>query len=220
MAARGWLRGESADRPGPPRAGASRSNLNVLGRVMKRCNSPLAGVSLLALAGLLTLGCGKATGPQSAARESGRQFLLADEPANPLEVIQLRDQLEESPQTADDVVLVGRIDGLSHPTWDAQRAAFMLADRSLQHDEEDHDAASHHDADNCPFCKAKVKKELHGLALVEIVDSHGEVPSVDARELLGVSEGQTIVARGSAKLDALGTLVFRVNKLYVRPEGK
>ena len=61
---------------------------------------------------------------------------------------------------------MGRIDGLSQPTWDPERAAFMLADLSLAAkpagDDEDHDETPKHDAENCPFCKVKTKKELAG----------------------------------------------------------
>ncbi len=54
--------------------------------------------------------------------------------------------------------------------------------------------------------------------MVEMVDQSGQVPPVDAQKLLGLSEGQTVVIRGEATLDKLGTLVVRSGGIYVRPD--
>jgi hypothetical protein len=145
---------------------------------------------------------------------------LATEPAAAQSIVEARGGLEGKP-AAQDVVLVGRIDGLSQPTWDPQRAAFMLADLSLQAKSdaggESHDETPKHDAENCPFCKVKSKKELASLALVEVVDELGSVPQVDARELLGLKDGQVVVVRGQGQVDDLGNMVVRASGLFVRP---
>ncbi len=192
--------------------------LRILGAAMKRLIGTMVWLCVALVAGVCLSGCGRgATDQQNAWRESGGQFRLQEEPAEPQDVIQLRESLEQS-GGQEDIVLVGRIDGLSHPTWDPDRAAFMVADLSLHHDESDPDGAPKHDADNCPFCKAKTKKELSGIALVEVVDESGNVPPIDARKLLGLSDGQTVVVRGHATLDKLGTLVVQASELFVRPE--
>lgn len=169
-------------------------------------------------------GCQVASSTSVAAPEvDGKKYLLAAEPADARSVTEVRDALAAS-DTPLETVVVGRVGGLSQPTWDPQRAAFMMADLSLvepaESDSATHAEAPVHDADNCPFCRARKKKELAGLALVQIVDASGRVPAVDARQLLGLSEGDTIVVRGQARLDKLGALVVRSSGVYVRPRAE
>jgi hypothetical protein len=169
-------------------------------------------------------GCQVSSSPSAATPEvDGQMYLLADEPADARAVTEVRDALAAS-GTPDEVVIIGRVGGLSQPTWDPEQAAFMIADLSLSEPEAE-DSATHpdaqvHDADNCPFCRAKKKKVLAGLALVQIVDGGGQVPAVDARQLLGLSEGDTIVVAGRAHIDKLGALVVRSSGIFVRPRAK
>jgi hypothetical protein len=92
----------------------------------------------------------------------------------------------------------------------------MLADLTLTEDDADHEPVPDHDADSCPFCRAKKKKELAGMALVEMVDGDGSTPQVDARQLLDLSEGQTIVVLGEGQINSLGTLVIQATGVYVK----
>ena len=58
--------------------------------------------------------------------------------------------------------------------------------------------------------------------IVEVVDAKGQVPAVDARKLLGLAEGQTVVVRGEARIDGLGNLAVRARGVHLRrqtPEG-
>jgi len=179
----------------------------------------VAGTVLLLL--LVGGGCGRSTGPHyGAARAAGEKYLLNAEPAVAQSVVDVRALLEEQKAPAD-VVIVGRISGLGQETWDPDRAAFMVADLSLAGHEEaaadKHDETPKHDAEACPFCRVKKKKELAGLALVQVVDADGSTPLVDARRLLGLQDGQTIVVRGQGEIDKLGTLVVRTQGIYVRP---
>ncbi len=83
------------------------------------------------LVSMLLSGCsGSATRQDAAWAEAGRQYLLAEEPPDAQQLMQLREVLEQSGQL-ENVTLVGRVDGLSRPTWDPDRAAFMVADLSL-----------------------------------------------------------------------------------------
>jgi hypothetical protein len=188
-----------------------------MGAVMNKLSWVLGSLCVAVSAAATLSGCSGSTGSQEAAwAETGRQYLLAAEPPDARPVIELR-QLVEQAGRLEDISLVGRIDGLSQPTWDPDRAAFMVADTSLVRDEAEQDGAPQHDADNCPFCRAKTKRELAGLAMVEIVDQGGQVLPVAAQKLLGLSQGQTVVVRGDATLDALGTLVVHSGGLYVKP---
>jgi hypothetical protein len=181
--------------------------------------------ALVTLASLLLLwvgsGCLDSTGTdRTAAGAAGADFLLNAEPEAAQSVVDVRTRLEERKEPTN-VVVVGRIDGLGQPTWDPERAAFMLADLSLAptkaSEEAEHDETPKHDAENCPFCRAKQKKALAGLALIQMVDPSGTIPAVDARQLLGLSDGQTIVVRGEGQVDKLGTVVVRASGIYVRP---
>jgi hypothetical protein len=189
--------------------------------MMKPVHPIAAGVVGTVILLLVVGGCGHSTGTDhDAAGASGAKYLLDAEPVAAQSVVDVRALLEEKKAPAD-VVVVGRISGLSQPTWDPERAAFMVADLSLAMEEEtaktEHDETPKHDDENCPFCRVKKEKELAGLALVQVVDSSGSIPSVDARQLLGLREGQTIVVRGQGQIDKLGTVVVRTSGIYVRP---
>lgn len=185
-------------------------------------SSGLLTLAVVSLCGCLVgVGCHKvgSTGSDSAA--GGEKYLLTAEPADAESITACRAVLEGK-QDRQELVICGRIDGLSQPTWDPERAAFMLADLSLKEAKPAEDAATHdktpkHDAENCPFCKAKTKKELAGLAMVEVVDEQGATPRVDARELLGLKDGQVVVVRGRGQIDALGNLVVQADGIFVRP---
>ena len=91
--------------------------------------------ALVTLASLLLLwvgsGCLDSTGTdRDAAGAAGADFLLNAEPEAAQSVVDVRTLLEEKKEPTN-VVVVGRIDGLGQPTWDPERAAFMLADLSL-----------------------------------------------------------------------------------------
>ncbi len=190
---------------------------------MKR-SIQLAGV--IAGVCLLTVGCSSRSGNAPAVQgELARQFLLNEEPTQTSDVIALRERLQDK-GAEEEVALVGLVGGAGDAIWDPEQAAFMITDVSLageQGGEHSVDASGEnaeppkHDADNCPFCRAKRKKLISGSALVEMVDSAGNVPPVDARQLLGLSEGQTVVVLGKAQLDGLGGLKVRAHRLYVRP---
>ena len=165
------------------------------------------------------VGCHSTAPGTSGGAAGGEKYLLATEPSPAQSVVETRGALEGK-SAAQEVVLVGRIDGLSQPTWDPQRAAFMLADLSLEAKPETgeaHDETPKHDAENCPFCKAKTKKELSGLAMIEVIDEQDAVVPVDARKLLGLKSGQVVVVRGQGQVDDLGNLVVRASGLFVRP---
>jgi hypothetical protein len=121
----------------------------------------------------------------------------------------------EQPGAWSEVVLLARIGGSDGPTWDPDRAAFTVTDLSLAAEDAQAHESPQHDADSCPFCRARKKKRLAATAIVELVDED-EVPPVDARKLLGVAEGQTVVLRGAARIDELGGLAVQARGVYVR----
>lgn len=170
---------------------------------------------------LIGSGCQQSAGRSAGAGSpTGAEYLLDAEPEGAQSIVDARAVLDMR-QEPTDIVIVGCVSGLSQPTWDPDRAAFMVADLTLANASEaaqaEHDETPKHDADNCPFCRVKKKKELSGLALVQVVEPDGSIPPVDARQLLGLQEGRTIVVRGKGEIDKLGTFVVRTNGIFVRP---
>jgi len=171
----------------------------------------VAGWLLVGLVSLCSWGCGGAPGGDLV----DASYLLQAAPPDAVGVKQARARVESSSQPLD-VVVTGRIDGLGQPTWDPARAAFLLCDLSMELEEE-HDGAPSHDASSCPFCRKKEKERAAGLAMIEIVDPEGNVPAVDARDLLKLADGQVLVIRGQGAIDGLGNLVVRSDGVFVKP---
>jgi len=156
------------------------------------------------------VGCAQsAAGPSPEHAALGQKFLLAEEPGGAVGIIDYR----ESPPTEEqaDVTLVGRIGG-GKLTWSNQSATFLLSDPTHEIG-----AGAEHEchSDNCPFCKGKTNAD-HAQAIVMLMGSDGKVPAVDARKLLPLEEGQTVVVSGRAEVNAIGQLVVHARGLYVR----
>ncbi len=137
------------------------------------------------------------------------KWLLRDEPANAVTLLDLRDNLD--PQR--DVVVVGMIGGAPQP-WTKGRAAFVIGDPALLMEVADPD---HECGPGCPHCaKKREERQAQGLAFVRFLDERGELISIDAQRLFGLQREQIVVVRGRAELDDLGNLVVSANGLYVR----
>jgi len=144
--------------------------------------------------------------------ELGRPFLLADEPAGAVGILDFREALPADEETtAQEITLLGRIGG-GDPTWSSQSAAFLVSDPSHEIAADSQHVCT---SDNCPFCKAK-KSEDKSHAIVMLTDGDNRVPPHDARKLLPLEEGQMVVVRGRAEINALGQLIVHARSLYVR----
>lgn len=186
-------------------------------------------VCLSSLATALLCGCaGRAESTPAQVKvehaELGRQFLLAEEPAGAVSILDYREAQAaiatqtnnaappmETEPAKDEVALLGRIGG-SKAVWSSQSASFWVSDPAHELT-----AASQHvcDSDNCPFCKAKQGADLSH-AIVMLTGAEGRVPPHDARKLLPLEEGQLVVVRGRPEINALGQLVIYARGLYVR----
>jgi hypothetical protein len=152
---------------------------------------------------LLTTGCGRLETEMTAARA---RFLLAEEPADAQGVLDLR----ETAATGD-VVVVGRVGGVSQP-WSRGQAVFIISDPTVGGEDEGHVCSD----EGCPFCANKKQAENEAIAVVQFIDAQGRVLPLDARELFGLELQQTVVVRGRAKVDELGSLIVSANGLYIR----
>ena len=158
-------------------------------------------------------GCSTENGSEKAdtarqASAEGAVYLTPTAPDAPLDIIPMR----ESIGSGEDVVVVGRIGG-SHEPWVEGMAAFSIVDRSLA-------ACTDIPGDKCPtpwdYCCATDK--LPGsTTLVKIVDDKDQVISTDARELLGLTELQTVIVTGKASKDDAGNVTILARKVYIDP---
>ena len=134
-------------------------------------------------------------------------YVLAAEPADAEDVRAVR----QSAQDDQTVVVVGRIGGSVTP-WVDGRAAFSLVDLELK-------ACSDIEGDHCQtpwdYC-CETDQLPEATILVKVVDDAGALVEVDARELLGVKELQTIVIQGKAVRDDVGNVTVMATGVFVR----
>jgi hypothetical protein len=151
---------------------------------------------------LLACGCGRLETEMASARA---RFLLAEEPADALGVLDVREAA-----TTGEVVVVGQVGGVPEP-WSKGQAVFIIIDPAAGEDD------GHLCSDpGCPFCANKKQAENEAIAVVQFVDDRGKVLPLDARELFGLEVQQTVVVRGRANVDELGSLILSANGLYIR----
>lgn len=169
---------------------------------------------LLSLALVISTGCGQTSAvevtldPALAAERN--TVLLAEEPADAVGILELRDAKPGDSE----VVVFGRVGGVADP-WTKDKASFVISDPTVASAEEHGHQGSDGEACNCPFCVAN-RKPNDGIAIVEVVGQDGQIMPFDARALLGLAVDETIVVRGRARVDGLGNLVVAANGCYIR----
>lgn len=181
---------------------------------MRQCVQRMGskGLVLASLLLVLTTGCQQSDDP--AVAQERAKYLLANEPTDAVGVLDIREKVATGTTP---VVLVGRVGADAETTWDPGKAAFVVMDPSLEVAAKEEHGGQGHDADNCPFCKAKAKAKTDASALVRLVDAQGQVVLIDARKLLAIRENQMVVVRGVASIDDLGNLVVAADGVFPRP---
>lgn len=173
-------------------------------------------IAALLLGSALHVGCGanSAAGQPELAAE-GQQFLLAEEPAGAVGILEFREEAaaatEDDSSEPRDIILLGKIGGGGQATWSPTSAEFMLIDPTFELEAGDHVCTD----GNCPFCKGKDEKDK-AQAIVSLVGADGRVPAAPVRKLLPLEEGQIVVVRGQAEVNSLGVLVVRARGLAIR----
>lgn len=161
----------------------------------------------IGLVSALLVGCGgkpEAAPKAEAKKPVNPRFILAAEPASPVDVIAAK----TSAKNDEAITLIGRIGGDVDP-WVKGRASFLLVDSSFKPCSEEEGCET--PWDYC--CEPDIAK---GKATIKFVDDKGEMLPTDARELLAVKELQTIVVKGKAKRDEAGNLVVLADGIFVR----
>jgi hypothetical protein len=161
-------------------------------------------------------GAGDLAAIDRAAAKWGAKFLLAEEPAGAVGVLEARETLSAGGENPPQIVLVGRIGAVGRSPWDDGHAAFLLADPACDLAVDEHAHGAGHDHDNCPFCRKAKQEADEATAMVQVLDEQGKLLAVDARRLLGLRSGQLIVVQGLARIDPLGQLVVDAAGIYVR----
>lgn len=171
-----------------------------------------ATVVLLVLTG--ASGCDPARSSQSTPESSelSTEHLLVEQPADPKSLTQAAEDLSSSQAGVGphEMVLIGKIDAGDFPAFQDGQATFMLSE--LPADGHGLDDPDH--ADNCPFCKRRAEKAPK--AIVSLVDSNGKILESDARKLLGVKQGDRVIAVGAATYDeAVNAITLQCSGVFV-----
>ena len=164
---------------------------------------------LFALFGIVAMGCDTKQAAENAgnAPSDGGKYILKSEPTDPRTPTEIKESVTEPTLIA----VAGRVDaGALEPFQDGV-ASFMI---SQLPDTSHADGDANH-ADNCPFCKRKLKNAPK--AVVRILDDGGKVVPVDARQLLGVAKGDIVVVQGLATyLEPVNTVQIDAEGIYIR----
>jgi hypothetical protein len=201
-----------------------------------------AATYLLTLLASMLAGC--AEGPVKAdpkvVGELRERLELASEPADPVTPLDWRermtaaeadpnDESADSPATpvsgeGGGVVLVGQVGGMPNPwgkaepnfPWKAGQATFFLVDPSVAAEFADHQHAEGEDHADCPFCAREATAKADGVAAVNVLGPDGKPVAIDARELLGLKEGDVVVVRGAASMLGGELLVLDADGVFIR----
>lgn len=181
--------------------------------------------ALPAICWLVAIAPAHAVGPADVTGHRAR-LRMTDVPPAAQEVLAVQQRLvadKQQPGVAKtrDVVLVGQIGGMpnvwpdTHPhfPWYAGQASFFLVDSKVAAQFASH--AKAHGGEDCAFCRQLAAQSAHAAAVVNFVDANGKIIEIDARQLLGVKERQTVVIRGQARLLAGTLLVVDADGIYV-----
>ncbi len=146
---------------------------------------------------------------------TSNEYLLSEKPESPVSLTEIAetftpsDDPEAAPVASREVVLIGRIDAGDFPAFQEDQATFMLSELPA----EGHGADDPDHEDNCPFCKRRASKAPK--AIVNIVSKDDTPLPTDARTLLGVSQGDKIIAIGTASYDQnLNTITLNSQAIY------
>ncbi|GAA5508848.1 hypothetical protein [Novipirellula caenicola] len=112
---------------------------------------------------------------------------------------------------ASEVVLAGKIDAGDLDPFEPGKATFVLSELP----DAEHAAGDPDHANNCPFCKRKLKNAPK--VVVRFVDESGELIARDAQTMLGVKKGDTVVVKGVAEYqEAINMIQINAESIYRR----
>lgn len=147
-------------------------------------------------------------GDSTAEKVDSSEFLLASEPAEAKAVGVLR----ESSKDNDEVVIVGRIGGSTHP-WVDGAAAFTIVDESLA-------ACGDEEECGCPtpwdYCCVSSDKIATNSVTVKFTDENQRTRRFNPKDIFGLAELQTVVVEGTVDRDDTGKFTILARKMFIR----
>lgn len=167
---------------------------------MRITSFTVLGLSLLSL---VLSGCAEPSVSAPTAAISTK-FVLASEPAGAVDVLDVKEKSEDGQH----VVVAGRLGG-GLDSWIDGRAAFLLVDARIEPACADGDIC----ALGCPGC---TKEMMEASTMVKFLGEDGNVVPVDARQLLGVQDGQHVVVEGVASRDLTGNVFIAAQGVFIR----
>ncbi len=165
--------------------------------------------SLIGLLLALPLGCNSASTSSSPGTSDSpaAKYLLQSEPKDVMTPTEIKETVTEPTS----LKVAGRIDAGEIEPFQKGIASFVIS----QLPDDSHAGGDPNHADNCPFCKRKLKNAPK--AVVQFLDADGKVLQVDARELLGVAKGDVVVVQGTAQyLEAVNTVQINADGVFIR----
>ena len=105
-------------------------------------------------------------------------------------------------------VIRARINAGEMSPWIRDQAAFVVTDAT------GHDGSEDHDPHQCPFCRRDIKEHI---ALVRCTAGDGELIPMDARQLLGVAEGELLVVQGTICDGDADELEIAAQRVHIVP---
>lgn len=137
----------------------------------------------------------------------GTKYVLTSEPKDAKTPTEVKESVVEPTKLA----IAGRIDAGDLEPFQEGAATFILS----QLPDAAHAGGDANHADNCPFCKRKLRSAPK--AVVQFVDASGSVLPIDARKLLGVAKGDVVVVQGTAEyLEAVNTVQMTADGIFIR----
>lgn len=153
----------------------------------------------------LSIGCEKSISPEVEAWR--KSFLAEKEPEGAVTLTEAKTQLTEER----DITIVGRVGSGGLDPFDKNKALFILSEAPMG----EHAHESGHDEKECVFCRRKMEEAP--LAHVELKNSDGSTIAMNAKDMLGLTEGRIIVVQGRGKYDAeLDTVMLVAKSLFAK----
>lgn len=163
-------------------------------------------IGSLVLAGAMLTGCSTSPALSPEYQTARKQYLLDQPPADP---VLIADARKQEPQST--MVIVGKLGVAGQATFEKGEATFAITDAHPTLASHKHGEGQ--DESDCPFCK---RSQGERLAIVQFVDTDGNVLKLDAETLLGAKEGDEVTIHGTGEVNSLDVLVVNADGVYVK----
>ncbi|AMV30612.1 hypothetical protein VN12_00755 [Pirellula sp. SH-Sr6A] len=146
------------------------------------------------LGAILFAGCGPKADPLV---EKAKTILLQEDlSASAVSIEQAIDQSVRSPSQGQPLVMKAKVGSGKGDTFDPNVSEFLVSEIP----DGEHAGDEKHDADSCPFCRAREAKAP--TVVVRLVSKEGKPFARPADQLFGLKKGQHVIVQGVGTFDA------------------